>query len=66
MNDGQQTQKVTVKSMLLIILVAVVTAVAVTLLQVLILKQSHAAVTGGVVGAVMALFAIRIIRRNAA
>lgn len=59
-----QTQKVTIKTMVLIILAAIVTAVVVTLLQVLILKESHPAITGGVVGAVIAVFAIRVMRKN--
>lgn len=60
-----QTQKVTIKTMVIIILAAIVTAVVVTLLQVLILKESHPAITGGVVGAVIAVFAIRLMRKNA-
>ena len=51
--------------MLMIILAAIVTAVVVTLLQVLILKESHPAITGGVVGAVIAVFAIRVMRKSA-
>jgi len=64
MSDAQP-QKVTIKTMLMIILAAIVTAVVVTLLQVLILKESHPAITGGVVGAVIAVFAIRVMRKSA-
>lgn len=59
-----QPQRVTIKAMVIIILAAIVTAVVVTLLQVLILKESHPAITGGVVGAVIAVFAIRVMRKN--
>jgi len=61
----QQVEKISVKKMAIIILIAIVTAVVVTLLQTLILKHSNAAITGGVVGAVTTLLAFRILRKSA-
>ena len=49
----------------MLVMIAIVTAVAVTFIQILILKKSHPAVTGGVVGAVIAFYAIRLMRKNA-
>ena len=49
MNDAQ-SQKVTGKTIALVIIVAIVTAVAITLVQQLVLGRSVVAVTGGMVG----------------
>jgi len=46
-----QTNTLTAKSIAILVLVAIVTAVVVTLLQTLILGRANVAVTGGVVGA---------------
>jgi hypothetical protein len=46
-----QTNSLTPKTIVILILVATVTAVVVTLLQTLIMGRSNVAVTGGVVGA---------------
>jgi len=51
------------KTYALIILIAVATAVVVTLLQSLILGHTSAAVTGGVVGGVTAAVAIVTLRK---
>ncbi|MEK6323150.1 MAG: hypothetical protein AABN33_15870 [Acidobacteriota bacterium] len=63
MNDSQ-SRKITGKTIALVILVAIVAAVAVTLIQRLVLGNSNAAVTGGVVGAVTAVMAISIMRKK--
>ena len=46
-----QTNSLTLKTIVILILVATVTAVVITLLQTLIMGRSNVAVTGGVVGA---------------
>lgn len=51
MKDAQ-SRKITGRDIALFILVAIITAVAVTLLQRLLLGDSSPAVTGGVVGAI--------------
>ena len=52
------------KTIALVVLVAIVTAVAVTLVQVLIKGNSNAAITGGAVGAVTAAMAISTMRKK--
>jgi flagellar basal body-associated protein FliL len=59
-----QKQMSTGKSIVLLVIVAIVTSVVVTLLQVLSLGSSNPAVTGGVVGAITALLAYRTIRKK--
>lgn len=61
----QQAEKISIKKMAILVLIAIVTAVVVTLLQTLILKHSNTAITGGIVGAVTAALAIRILRKSA-
>jgi hypothetical protein len=62
--NNSQSRKITGKTIALVILVAIVAAIAVTLIQQLVLGNSNAAVTGGVVGAVTAVIAISIIRKK--
>lgn len=62
--NGSQSRKITGKVVALVVLVAIVTAVAVTLIQRLLLGNSSPTVTGGVVGAVMAAMAISIIKKR--
>jgi hypothetical protein len=64
MNDGQNRIS-TGKAIALVVLVAVVTAVVITLAQVLIRGHSNTAMTGGVAGAVAARTAISATRRKA-
>ena len=64
MNETQG-QKPTIKMLVTLVIIAIVTAVAVMFVQRLILKESHPAITGGVVGAVIAFYAIRLMRKNA-
>jgi hypothetical protein len=59
-----QSQKPTAKEIALLILVAVVISVTVTLIQHLVLGRSHVAVTGGVVGALAGVMAIRMVRKK--
>ena len=56
--------KVTFKMMLFVILAAAVTAVVITLLQALILGRSNVAVTGGVVGAMVAVLAFMTMKAS--
>ncbi|MEK6288364.1 MAG: hypothetical protein AABO57_21825 [Acidobacteriota bacterium] len=63
MKDSQ-SRSVSAKTLALVILVAIVAAVAVTLIQQLLVGNASAAVTGGVVGAVVAVMAITIVRKN--
>lgn len=63
MKDSQ-SQKISGKTIALLILVAIVAAVAVTLLQHLLVGKSSAAITGGVVGAVVAGLGFTIMRKK--
>jgi len=63
MNDAQSGRS-TGKTVAIVILVAIVTALAVTLLQHLLLGQAKPAVTGGVVGAITAVVAINLVRKK--
>lgn len=63
MNDAQ-SRKSTGKTIALLVLVAIVTAVAVTIAQELMRGHSNAAVTGGVVGAITAVVAIGTLRKK--
>jgi hypothetical protein len=62
--DNPQTQKITAKNLALVILAAIVTAVVVTLIQTLILGKANIAITGGVVGATIAVLAISALRKK--
>lgn len=63
MNDSQ-SRRTTGKDIAFVLLVAIVAAVGATLVQILLLGKSHAAVTGGVVGAVTAGAAVVVIRKR--
>ena len=63
MNDAQN-RKSTGKIVALVVLVAIVTAVASTVVQSLLLGHSNPAVTGGVVGAVTAVVAVGTMRKR--
>ncbi len=62
--NSSQSGKTSGKTIALVLLVALVTAVAVTFIQRLLLGNANPAVTGGVVGAVMAAMAVSIIRKR--
>lgn len=53
------------KTIAIVVLVAIITGVIVTLVQVLIRGNANAAVTGGVVGAVTAITAITVMKKKA-
>ena len=57
MNEAR-SRKVSGKALALVVLVAIVTAVAATLAQHLLLGKANVAVTGGVVGAITAVVAL--------
>jgi hypothetical protein len=57
-------RKITGKIIALVIFVAIATSVVVTVIQLLLLGDSYVAVTGGVVGAVMAAMAISILKKR--
>jgi len=63
MNEAQRP-KSKGKTYALIILVAVATAIVVTLLQSLILGHANAAITGAVVGGVTAAIAVSTLRKS--
>jgi hypothetical protein len=63
MNDTQN-RKVTTKTIFLVIGVAILTAVLSTLIQTWVLGKANPAVTGGVIGAITAVFAINIIKKK--
>jgi len=63
MSDAQ-TGPSTGKVAAIVILVAIVTGVAATLLQHLLWGETKAAVTGGMVGAVTAVVAISLIKKR--
>lgn len=62
--NAAQSRKSTGKSAALVVLVAVVTAVAVTLVQRWLLGDASIAVTGGVVGAVTGAVAFSTMRKR--
>ena len=59
-----QGSKITGKFILMVILVAIVIGVVSAVLQNLILGHSNAAVTGGVVGATVAVIATRVLQKK--
>ena len=63
MNDTQ-SRKLTGKGLALVVLVAIVTAFAVTLVQKLLLGHANVAVTGGVVGAVAVAMALSTMKKK--
>jgi hypothetical protein len=63
MSDTGRRQ-ITIRQLLVVVLLAVVMAVIVTLAQRVILGKSHAAITGGIVGAIIAVIATTRIRRS--
>jgi len=62
--NNVRSRKVTGKALALVALVAVVIAVAVTLVQHFVVGRANIAVTGGVVGAVTAAVAFSIMREK--
>ena len=63
MKDAQ-SRKPTGKAVALVVVVAIVTAIAVTLMQSWLLGHSNTAVTGGVVGAVTPAVALTTMRKK--
>ncbi len=62
--NNAQSQKTTGKTLVLVVLVAIVTGVVVTLLQRWLWGNASIAVTGGVVGAVTGALAISAMRKK--
>jgi hypothetical protein len=62
--ENSKSGKITVKTIAIVMLIAIITALAVTFIQRLLLGNANPAVTGGVVGAVMAVMAVSIIRKR--
>jgi hypothetical protein len=62
--ESSKSGKITGKTIAIVMLVAFITALAVTFIQRLLFGNSNPAVTGGVVGAIMAVMAISIIRKR--
>jgi hypothetical protein len=62
--NNTQSQKVSARSLAIVIGVAILTAVVVTLIQTMILGKANIAVTGGVVGATTALLAIKSMKKK--
>ena len=60
----ERLMNVAAKTLGLVILAAIVTALVVTLLQSLVLGHASAAVTGGVVGAITAVMALTVMRNK--
>ena len=59
-----ENQRPTGKAIALVILIAIVAAVVITLVQELVLGHSYVAVTGGVVGALVAAVAFSTMKKN--
>lgn len=59
-----QTRKPIGKELVSVVISAIVVAVVVTLIQVLLIGKSNPAVTGGIVGALIAVMAIRLVRKS--
>jgi hypothetical protein len=64
--SNTQNQKISAKSLAIVIGVVILTAVLVTLIQTLILGKANIAVTGGVVGAITAVLAINALKKKSA
>lgn len=62
--SGASADTSTGKTIAIVILVAVVTAIAVILFQELLLHQTRTAVTGGVVGAITAVVAVNLMKKK--
>jgi hypothetical protein len=62
--SNTQNQKVSAKNLALIIGVAIITAVVVTLAQIVITGKSNTAVTGGVAGATIAVLAFKLLKKK--
>jgi hypothetical protein len=62
--ENSKSVKITGKTIAIVLLVALVTALAVTFIQRLLFGNASPAVTGGVVGATMAAMAVSIIRKR--
>jgi multisubunit Na+/H+ antiporter MnhB subunit len=63
MNDAQN-RKITAKTLLLVVGIAVITAVLMTLIQTWILGKANVAVTGGMVGAITVILAMKTIKKK--
>jgi multisubunit Na+/H+ antiporter MnhB subunit len=63
--NNAQSQKTTGKTLVLVVLIAIVTAVVVTLVQRWILGKANIAVTGGLVGGVTAVLVMGAMRKKA-
>ena len=59
-----ENQRPTGKAIALVILIAIVAAVVITLVQELVLGHSYVAVTGGVVGALVAAVAFSTMKKK--
>ena len=59
-----ETQALNIKTILLLIIVAFVTAVIVTLVQTFVLGKANVAITGGVVGAIVVVTAMSARRKK--
>jgi hypothetical protein len=62
--NGAQSQKITGKAIALLIIAAIVTAVTVTIIQQLVFGHSIVAVTGGIVGATVAVMAVTTLKKK--
>jgi predicted membrane protein len=61
---GNENQKSIGKALALVILIAIGAAVVITLVQELVLGHSYVAVTGGVVGALVAAVAFNTMKKK--
>ena len=59
-----ETQGLNIKTILILVVVAIVTAVIVTLAQTFVLGKSNVAITGGVVGAIVVVTAMSARRKT--
>jgi hypothetical protein len=58
-----ETQMSTGKALIIVVLVAIVTAVVVSVIQELVLGKANIAVTGGIVGVMTALVILRTLKK---
>ena len=64
--EKSQGRKQTIKSLFLVAVVAVLTAILITVIQVWLFETVRPAITGGVVGAITAALAFNIIKNQKA
>jgi len=62
--DEGQTAKPTAKALIILVLIVIVGAVVITLLQSLILGKANSAITGGVLGAIIAGYYVTSVRKK--